>query len=130
MSITQVCDLAQPGVSEHSIDLKIESCARAGRRPDKCVLKKLYPASSLLASDLASFRRQESIFIVLNLLLLAVLLFLHWFFASFWGNFSRALVVAIGMVFLLKGLELIWMQRLSQPLPPTTLAALTWIPSF
>ena len=87
---------------------------------------KLYPTPSLLGSDLASFQRQESVFIVLNLLLLSVLVFLHWLFASFWGNFSRSLILAITFVFVLGSLELIWIQRLSKPLRPDALAALTW----
>jgi len=92
------------------------------------VLKKFHPSSSLslLASDLASFQRQESIFIVLNLLLLSVLVFLHWLFASFWGSFSRSLVLAITFVFVVGSLELIWIQRLSKLLRADALAALTW----
>jgi signal transduction histidine kinase len=90
------------------------------------MLKKLFPDASVLASDVAAFQRQESIFIGLNLVLLAVLLFLHWRFASFWGNPSQPLVIAIISVFLLKSLELIWVQRLRSPLQPMTVVALTW----
>ena len=57
------------------------------------VLRKLFPSRSLLASDLASFRRQESIFIVLSLLILAVLFCLHCYFAAFWGT-PPALLIA------------------------------------
>jgi signal transduction histidine kinase len=80
----------------------------------------------LLASDLASFRRQESILIVLNLLILAVLFSLHWYFAGFWGKPTPLLVVAIGLGVILKIAEWLWLQRLSQPLKPAALAALTW----
>jgi signal transduction histidine kinase len=80
----------------------------------------------LLASDLSSFRRQESIFIVLNLLILAVLLSLHFYFASFWGRPPLLLVVAVGIGFLLKSAEWLWLQRLSKPLTPAALTALTW----
>ncbi len=90
------------------------------------MLKKLFPDASMLASGLASFQRQESVFIVLNLLLLSVLVFLHWLFASFWGDFSRSLILAITFVFVLGSLELIWIQRLSKPLRADALAALTW----
>ena len=90
------------------------------------MLKKLFPDASVLASDVAAFQRQESIFIGLNLVLLAVLLFLHWRFASFWGNPSQPLVIAIISVFLLKSLELIWVQGLKSPLQPMTVVALTW----
>jgi signal transduction histidine kinase len=90
------------------------------------MLKKLFPDASMFASGLASFQRLESIFIVLNLLLLSVLVFLHWLFASFWGNFSRSLILAITFVFVLGILELIWIQWLSKPLRADALAALTW----
>jgi len=90
------------------------------------MLKKLFPNASMLASGLTSFQRQESVFIFLNLLLLSVLVFLHWLFASFWGNFSRSLIFAITFVFILGTLELIWIQWLSKPLRADALAALTW----
>jgi len=89
------------------------------------MLRRLFPDASLLASDLAAFRRQESIFISLNLSLLAVLLFLHWRFTSFWGNPSQSIVIVTVSVFFLKGLELVWVQRLKQPLQPGALVALT-----
>jgi len=90
------------------------------------MLKKLFPDASLLASDVVAFQRQESIFIILNLVLLTVLLFLHWRFTSFWGNPSQPLVIATASVFFLKSLELIWVQRLKRPLQPITLVVLTW----
>ncbi len=90
------------------------------------MLKKLFPDASMLASGLASFQRLESVFILLNLLLLSVLVFLHWLFASFWGNFSRSLILAITSVFVLGAVELIWIQWLSKPLRADALAALTW----
>jgi two-component system sensor histidine kinase HydH len=88
--------------------------------------RKLSPDATVLASDVSTFQRQESIFIGLNLSLLAVLLFLHWRSASFWGNPSRPLVIATASVFLLKSLELIWVQRLKRPLLPMELLLLTW----
>ncbi len=91
------------------------------------MLRRLFPDASLAASDVAAFQRQESIFVSLNLVLLAVLLFLHWCFASFWGNPSQSLVIAIASVFLLKSMELVWVLRLRSPLQPITVMALTWI---
>jgi signal transduction histidine kinase len=88
--------------------------------------RKPFPDAFVLTSDVSTFRRQESVFIALNLLLLAVLLFLHWRFTSFWGNPPQPLVIATVAVFLLKCLELIWVQRLKQPLRLTTLLVLTW----
>lgn len=111
-----------------SVDLILGLCAPSLflRFRDKNVFKKLYPALSLLASDLASFKRQESIFVAFNLLLLFTLVFLHHLFASFWGSPSRPLVFAALSVFVLGVLELVWVQRLSAPLRPRSLAALTW----
>lgn len=90
------------------------------------MLKQLYPDSSLLGSDLAAFKRQESIFVILNLILLAVLLSLHAFFSSYWGAPTRLQVVVLGAGFALKALELIWLQRLKKTPPPTALVLLTW----
>ena len=90
------------------------------------MLRKIFPSQSLLASDLSSFRRQESIFIVLNLLILAVLLCLHFYFASFWGKPPLLLIVAAGIGLALKSAEWLWLQRLSKPLTPAALTALTW----
>ena len=90
------------------------------------MFKKVFPSQSLLASDLDSFRRQESIFISLNLLLLLVLFSLHLYFASFWGRPSPLLVAGVGAGVLLKSAEWLWLRRLSRALEPATLAALTW----
>lgn len=90
------------------------------------VLKKFYPSPSLLASDLSSFRRQETIFVVFNLVLLSVLVFLHHLFASFWGAPSRSLLLAIALVYGLGIVELAWLQRLSKPLSAGVLVVLTW----
>src|SRR5579872_389175 len=92
----------------------------------KGVFKKVFPSQSLLASDLDSFRRQESIFISLNLLLLLVLFSLHLYFASFWGRPSPLLVAGVGAGVLFKSAEWLWLRRLSRALEPATLAALTW----
>lgn len=73
-----------------------------------------------------SFRHQESILIVLNLLILAVLFSLHCYFFEFWGKPSALLIVAIGIGIVLKTAEWLWLQRLSQPLKPAAVATLTW----
>jgi signal transduction histidine kinase len=90
------------------------------------VLRKQSSSGSLTASNLLSFRRQESILIVLNLLILAVLFSLHWYFAQFWGRPTPLLIVAVGLGFAVKVAEWLWLQRLSQPLKPAVLTALTW----
>ena len=75
---------------------------------------------------MATFRRQESIFIALNLSILVVLFSLHLYFAYFWGRPVPLLVAGVMLGIALKTAEWIWLQRLSKPLKPATLAALTW----
>ncbi|HEV2467966.1 MAG TPA: HAMP domain-containing sensor histidine kinase [Candidatus Sulfotelmatobacter sp.] len=75
---------------------------------------------------MASFRRQESIFIALNLSILVVLFSLHLYFAYFWGRPVPLLVAAVMLGIALKVGEWIWLQRLFKPLKPSALAALTW----
>lgn len=81
-------------------------------------------SSSLL--DLLTFKRQQTVFIVLNLLLLAALLLMHWSLASFWGNPSPWLIATVGLVFLVRIPELLWVRRLSHPIQPVVPVALTW----
>ncbi len=90
------------------------------------MLRKLLPSQSRLVSDLTSFRRQESIFIALNLLILAVLFSLHLYFYAFWGKPGPWLIAAVTFGASLKTAEWLWLQSLSRPLKPAALAALTW----
>ena len=90
------------------------------------MLKRLSPSPSLLATDLVSFQRQETIFVVFNLVLLSVLVFLHHLFASFWGWPSHPLRLTVAVFFALGVFELVWIRRLTKPLSPIALAALTW----
>jgi uncharacterized membrane protein len=90
------------------------------------VLKKRDESQSLLASDLTSFRRQESIFIALNLLILAVLFSLHCYFNAFWGKPSLWLMSAVAIAAIMKVAEWLGIRRLSEPLKPRALATLTW----
>lgn len=90
------------------------------------MLKQLYPDSSLLGSDLAAFKRQESIFVILNLALLAALLFLHAFFSSYWGTPTRLQVAILISGFALKAGELFWLRSLKKTPAPTALVLLTW----
>jgi hypothetical protein len=96
----------------------------AGSRED--VLKKLYPDPSLFTSGIAAFRRQETIFVNLNLLLLGILLFLHSIFGKYWGVPDRKLIGALVFAFLLNVVELAWLQFLSTPLSARALATITW----
>ena len=83
-------------------------------------------SQSLLASDLGSFRQQESIFIVLDLLILAVLFSLHLYFAAFWGRPAPLLVAGVGLGVFLRSAEWLWLRGLSRPLSRPQLALLTW----
>lgn len=88
--------------------------------------KTIFASQSMLASDLPSFQRQESILIALNLLILTVLFSLHWYFAGFWGRPTPALMSAFAIGFSLKAAEWVWINRLRAPLRPAALVALTW----
>ena len=86
----------------------------------------MFPSRSLVASDLDSFRRQESILIALNLLILVVLFSLHVYFASFWGRPTLPLILGVGCGIVLKGTEWLWLRGLRRALKPNELATLTW----
>jgi len=88
------------------------------------VFEKLY--NSFTASDLPSFQRQETVFVVLNLGLIAALFVLHLMFASFLGHPSRTLILVISATLLINVLELLWVRSLSHELPAEMLALLTW----
>lgn len=77
--------------------------------------------------DLLSFKRQQTVFIVLNLLVLVILLLMHWSLASFWGAPSLWLVATVGVVFLIRIPELVWARGLARPVPPTIPIAATWL---
>jgi len=89
------------------------------------VFEKLYKRSSFTASDLPSFRRQETVFILLSIGLLAVLLLAHTTF-SYWGRPSRGLILLLGAVLLIDVFELVWVRGLTTELSPRTLTLLTW----
>jgi signal transduction histidine kinase len=89
------------------------------------VLKKLIRESSLLAPDFSSFKRQESAFIVLNLVVLATLLLIHTLFSSFFGSPPRLLVVVLAAGFLVNVVELIWVQG-AKAVSASGIVFLTW----
>jgi len=90
------------------------------------VLRIVFPSQSLVASDLNSFRRQESILIALNLLILVVLFSLHLYFASFWGKPGALLITAVALGIAVKMAEWLWLRSLKQALTAPQLATLTW----
>ena len=71
------------------------------------MLKAFALDSSLLTLDGESFKRQEAIFAVLNLFVLAVLLLTHTIFESYWGSPPKVLIVVLAAGFFLNSAELI-----------------------
>jgi signal transduction histidine kinase len=90
------------------------------------VLKQLIRGSSLLAPDFPSFKRQETMFVGLNLLLLAALLLVDTLFPSYFGSPPPALVVVLAVGLLANAVELVWMHR-TRFLSPERIVALTWM---
>ena len=91
------------------------------------MFRKLFPPSSLVASGLPAFQRQETIFVILDLSLLSILLVCHALFAAYWGNPSTLLVSVIGIGFSLRSAEFIWMYSLAELPSQSTIIRLTWI---
>lgn len=89
------------------------------------VLRRLIRESALLAPDLPSFKRQESIFIVLNLVVLAALLLIHTLFPNYFGRPPRLLIVVLAIGFLANVIELIWVPG-ARSLSATGVVVLTW----
>lgn len=85
------------------------------------------PRASAQPVDLLSFKRQQTVFIVLNLLLLLILVLMQWSLASFWNEPSLELVGVAAAVFLIRIPELLWLRRRSRPIPPVIPIALTWV---
>jgi len=110
-------------VYDQSPDLSCKEICTVRGEP---LLEKLYKGSLFSATDLPSFQRQESVFIMLNIGLLGVLLLMHIIFASFLGYPPRTLVLLLSAVLLLNVFELAWVQRLTTALEPGSLLMLTW----
>jgi signal transduction histidine kinase len=72
-------------------------------------------------SELESWKRQETIFCILQLIVLSVLLLIHTLFATHFGIPSRGLVELLAGAFLVRVLQLIWVQGAAE-MPPAILA--------
>jgi two-component system sensor histidine kinase HydH len=77
--------------------------------------------------DFESFRLQQTTFAVLNLFVLAALLVLHTLFSQVLGNPSPILLVSLGTAFLIKLLELLWVQTRSAALSRVAAVVLNWV---
>ena len=64
----------------------------------------------LIPQSLGSFKRQQSTLAILNLTALAILLLIHTFFANHFGMPTPTLVIMLAAAFLLRAVELIWVQ--------------------
>jgi len=73
-------------------------------------------------TELESWKLQETIFCILQLIVLALLLVIHILFATHFGIPSRPLVELLAGAFLVRVLQLIWVQG-SAEMPSATLAA-------
>jgi signal transduction histidine kinase len=91
------------------------------------LFKKLFPASSLVASGLPAFQRQETIFVTLDLSLLSILLVSHALLSTYWGNPSTLLVSVLGIGFSLRSAEFIWVHSLSEMPSQRAIIRLTWL---
>jgi signal transduction histidine kinase len=78
-----------------------------------------------MMQTLGSFKRQQSTLAILNLTALATLLLIHTFFANHFGLPTPTLVIMLAVAFLLRAIELIWVQARTSPLSHYGLCALT-----
>jgi len=79
----------------------------------------------LIPQSLGSFKRQQSTLAILNLTALATLLLIHTFFANHFGLPTPTLVIMLAVAFLLRAVELIWVQARTSPLTRFGLQILT-----
>src|SRR3974377_1202299 len=74
-------------------------------------------------SAITSFRQQASVFSILNLFVIAALLFLHVLLTPYWGRLSPLLLAALGAGFFFHAVVFMWIQarpaQITQPLVVT-----------
>jgi len=78
-----------------------------------------------MTQTLESFKRQQSALAILNLVALATLLLIHTFFANHFGLPTPTLLMMLAAAFLLRAVELIWVQARTSPLSHYGLQILT-----
>ena len=86
----------------------------------------VYTDSALLAPDFQSFRRQESIFTALSMVIIAALLLINVVFRRYLYGLSPAVVVTLAAGFAIEAAELIWLQQRAAAPTAATLNFLTW----
>jgi signal transduction histidine kinase len=113
-------------LSDNTVDgLSAKRLSWTSRWLDLSASKTVSPGTALLASDFSSFKQQESIFVVLNLFVLAILLLIHTLGSSRWGRPSLALIVVLSAAFTGQVIELAWLQGRKNPLLPSAIMMLT-----
>jgi len=80
-----------------------------------------YTDSALLAPDFQSFRRQESIFTALSMVIIAALLSINLIFNGYLFVPSSAVVATLVIGFVIEGLELLWLLQRAEPPSAATL---------
>lgn len=78
-----------------------------------------------MMQTLGSFKRQRSTLAILNLIALATLLLIHTFFANHFGMPTPTLLIMLAAAFLLRAVELIWVQTRTSSLSHYGLQVLT-----
>ena len=86
----------------------------------------VYTDSALLAPDFESFRRQESIFTALSMVIIAALLLINVAFRSYLYGPSPAVVAALAAGFAIEAAELAWLQLRAEAPAAAALNFLTW----
>jgi len=74
------------------------------------IIKSVQHSAAKINDDLEPWKRQESTFCILHLIVLAVLLLVHTLFTAHFGVPSRPLVAVLAGAFLLRVLQLVWIQ--------------------
>lgn len=77
----------------------------------RTMIQDLDARAAVLPGDFESLGRQLSVFTILNLCLLAILLVLHIWFASFWGKPSLSLTILLATCFAARTMEWVWLRK-------------------
>ncbi|HZO80731.1 MAG TPA: HAMP domain-containing sensor histidine kinase [Candidatus Binataceae bacterium] len=85
-----------------------------------------YTDSALVAADFESFRRQESIFTILELALIVALLLATALFRPYFGEPSAPIVIALLTGFAIGAVQLAWLHARDVPPDPAMLPMLVW----
>src|SRR5450759_2053721 len=102
-------------------DLTSDKRVQSSRAPDTDKERGPRP----MMQTLRSFKRQQSTLALLNLIALATLLLIHTFFANHFGLPTPTLVIMLAVAFLLRAVELVWVQARTSPLTRFGLQILT-----